>query len=108
MCHSFHCIYTVMSLTTSQSGVTLSLRKQCERVNVVANFELDAATNATTQTSGNFYAKAIAMCLREIAVANQMKLRQLQRALRIATAYRIRSSHVPLSYVRGLAMYICT
>ena len=36
--------------------VTLSLRKQCERVNVVANFELDRATNATTQTSGKFYA----------------------------------------------------
>ena len=36
--------------------VTLSFRKQCERVNVVANFELDCATNATTQTKGNFYA----------------------------------------------------
>ena len=37
-------------------GVTFSLRKQCERVNVVANFELDCATNATPQTSEKLHA----------------------------------------------------
>ena len=55
-------------LRKSVWGVTLSLRIQCERVNVVANFELDCATNATTQTSGNFYAtrqKRIILRLRQ-------------------------------------------
>ena len=51
-----HCYELKNKLMKRVWGVTLSLRKQCERVNVVANFELDCATNATTQTSGKFYA----------------------------------------------------
>ena len=51
-----HCYELKNKLRRSVWGVTLSLRKECERVNVVANFELDRAANATTQTSGKFYA----------------------------------------------------
>ena len=51
-----HCYELKNKLRKSVWGVTLSLRKQCERVNVVANFELDCAMNGTTQTSENFYA----------------------------------------------------
>ena len=51
-----HCHELKNKLRRSVWGVTLSLLKQCERVNVVANFELDRATNATTQTSGKYRA----------------------------------------------------
>ena len=58
MCVSLktHCYELKNKLRKNVWGVTLSLRKRCERVNVVANFKLDCAANATTQTNGNFYA----------------------------------------------------
>ena len=51
-----YCYELENKLGKSVWGVTLSLRKQRERVKVVANFYLECATNATTHTSGKFYA----------------------------------------------------
>ena len=48
-----HCYELKNKLRKSVWGVTLSLRKQCERVNVVANLELDCAMNGTMQTNQN-------------------------------------------------------